>query len=190
MADLFRKKLMTIDTLQNIRGVDLPIGLAFVQLLITGPPGAGKTFYINKIHGWPNEGYIDLTRKGWWKDKTLIYRPREIHLGLPFEGFSHALTVFDPEWCNAEPPLCLQLERIQLPPEGQRIMQGNWRQRYIFEFLLPKPDVIFKQRQERKAEGYFPVDEVMTLDMVKRQVAVYQELVLYLCWVCLVGGVE
>lgn len=180
MADLFRKKLMTIDTLQNIRGVDLPIGLAFVQLLITGPPGAGKTFYINKIHGWPNEGYIDLTRKGWWKDKTLIYRPREIHLGLPFEGFSHALTVFDPEWCNAEPPLCLQLERIQLPPEGQRIMQGNWRQRYIFEFLLPKPDVIFKQRQERKAEGYFPVDEVMTLDMVKRQVAVYQELVLYL----------
>uniref|UniRef100_UPI004055E334 metallophosphoesterase n=1 Tax=Candidatus Electrothrix sp. TaxID=2170559 RepID=UPI004055E334 len=180
MADPFRKKLVAIDTLQNIRGVDLPVGLTFVQLLVTGPPGAGKTYYINTIHGWPNEGYLDLTRKGWWKDKTLIYRPREIHLGLPFEGFPQALTVFDPEWKEAEEPLHLQLERIQLPPEGHRFMQSNWRKRYIFEFLLPKPDVIFKQRQERQSEGYFPVDEVMTLDMVKRQVAVYQEVVLYL----------
>ncbi len=180
MADPFRKKLVAIDTLQNIRGVDLPVGLTFVQLLVTGPPGAGKTYYINTIHGWPNEGYLDLTRKGWWKDKTLIYRPREIHLGLPFEGFPQALTVFDPEWKEANKPLRLQLERIQLPPEGHRFMQSNWRKRYIFEFLLPKPDVVFKQRLERKSEGYFPVDEVMTLDMVKRQVAVYQEVVLYL----------
>ncbi|MDU9049983.1 MAG: metallophosphoesterase [Candidatus Electrothrix sp. Rat3] len=180
MADPFRKKLVPINKLQNIRGVDLPVGLTFVQLLVTGPPGVGKTFYIKKIHGWPNEGYIDLTRKGWWKDKTLIYRPREIHLGLPFEDFPQALTVFDSEWKDAEKPLRLQLERIQLPPEGYDFLQSNWRQRYIFEFLLPKPDVIFKQRQERKSEGYFPVDEVMTLDMVKRQVAVYQEIVLYL----------
>ncbi|MCI5223311.1 MAG: serine/threonine protein phosphatase, partial [Candidatus Electrothrix sp. AR4] len=81
---------------------------------------------------------------------------------------------------DAEKPLRLQLERIQLPPEGHGFLQSNWRQRYIFEFLLPKPDVIFKQRQERKSEGYFPVDEVLTLDMVKRQVAIYQEVVLYL----------
>lgn len=180
MADSFRKKLVAINTLQNIRGVDLPVGLTFVQLLVTGPPGAGKTFYIKKIHGWPNEGYIDLTRKGWWKDKTLIYRPREIHLGLPFEGFPHALTVFDPEWTDAEKPLRLQLERIRLPPEGYGFLQSNWRQRYIFEFILPKPDVIFKQRLERKSEGYFPVDEDVTLEMVKRQVAVHQEIVLYL----------
>jgi metallophosphoesterase superfamily enzyme len=180
MADPFRKKLVPINTLQNIRGVDLPIGLTFVQLLVTGPPGSGKTYYINTIHGWPNEGYIDLTRKGWWKDKTLIYRPREVHLGLPFEGFPQALTVFDPDWLAAEKPLPLQLERIQLPPEGHRFLQSNWRQRYIFEFLLPKPDVIYQQRLGRKAEGYFPVDEVMTLDMIKRQVAVYQEVVLYL----------
>jgi hypothetical protein len=137
MADPFRKKLVPINKLQNIRGVDLPVGLTFVQLLVTGPPGVGKTFYIKKIHGWPNEGYIDLTRKGWWKDKTLIYRPREIHLGLPFEGFPQALTVYDPEWKDAEKPLRLQLERIQLPPEGYDFLQSNWRQRYIFEFLLP-----------------------------------------------------
>ena len=180
MNDPFRKRLLPINELQKIRGVDLPIGLTFVQLLVTGPPGSGKTFYINKIHGWPNEGYIDLTRKGWWKDKTLIYRPREVHLGLPFEGFSRALAVFDPEWIHAEKPLRLQLERIQLPPEGYGFLQSNWRKRYIFEFLLPKPDVIFKQRQGRKSKGYFPVDEVLTFDMVKRQVAIYQEVVLYL----------
>ena len=102
MADPFRKKLVAINALQNIRGVDLPVGLTFVQLLVTGPPGAGKSFYIKKIRGWPNEGYIDLTSKGWWKDKTLIYRPREVHLGLPFEGFPQALTVFEPEWKDAE----------------------------------------------------------------------------------------
>lgn len=180
MADLFRKKLVAINTLQNIHGVDLPVGLAFVQLLVTGPPGAGKTFYINKIHGWPNEGYIDLTRKGWWKDKALIYRPREVHLGLPFEGYPQALTVFDQDWLESEEPLRLQLERIQLPPEGHGFLRSNWRQRYIFEFLLPKPDVIFQQRLERQAKGCFPADEGMTLDMVKRQVAVYQEVFLYL----------
>jgi metallophosphoesterase superfamily enzyme len=180
MADPFRKKLVPISELQNVRGVDLPIGLTFVQLIVTGPPGAGKTYYINKIHGWPNEGYLDLTRKGWWKDRSLTYRPREVHLGLPFEGHDQALAVFDPEWLEADPPLKLQLERIRIPPDGSRFLQSNWRQRYIFEFLLPPADVIFKQRQSRQSEGYFPVDEDLTLDIVKRQLAIYQEVVLYL----------
>ena len=71
MADPFRKKLVPITELQNVRGVDLPIGLTFVQLVVTGPPGSGKTFYVNKIHGWPNEGYLDLTRKGGTPGATL-----------------------------------------------------------------------------------------------------------------------
>ena len=180
MADPFRKSLVPITKLQNVRGIDLPIGLTFVQLVVTGPPGAGKSYYINKIHGWPNEGYLDLTRKGWWRDKSLTYRPREVHLGLPFEGFSQALAVFDPEWIEAPKPLKLQLERIKIPPDGSRFLQSNWRQRYIFEFLLPRAEVIFKQRQSRQSEGYFPVDESLTIDMVKRQLAIYQEVVLYL----------
>ncbi len=180
MADPFRKKLVPITELQNVRGVDLPIGLTFIQLIVTGPPGSGKTFYVNKIHGWPNEGYLDLTRKGWWKDKSLTYRPREVHLGLPFEGFPQALAVFDPEWTEAQKPLKLQLERFQIPPDGSRFLQSNWRQRYIFEFLLPKAEVIFEQRRSRQSEGYFPVDEVLSLDIVKRQLAIYQEVVLYM----------
>lgn len=180
MADPFKKVLVPITDLQKIRGVDLPVGLTFVQLIVTGPPGAGKTYYINKIHGWPNEGYLDLTRKGWWKDKSLTYRPREVHLGLPFEGFSQALAVFDPQWLESPKPLKLQLERIQIPPDGSKFLQSNWRQRYIFEFLLPSANIIFQRRQERKNEGYFPVDEELSLEIVKRQLAVYQEVVLYL----------
>jgi metallophosphoesterase superfamily enzyme len=180
MADPFRKKLVPITELQNVRGVDLPIGLTFVQLVVTGPPGSGKTYYVNKIHGWPNEGYLDLTRKGWWKDKSLTYRPREVHLGLPFEGVPQALAVFDPQWLEAEKPLKLQLERFQIPPDGSRFLQTNWRQRYIFEFLLPKAEIIFAQRQARQSEGYFPVDEELNIDIVRRQLAIYQEVVLYM----------
>lgn len=180
MIDPLKKKLVPIEHLQDIKGVQLPVRLSFVQLVVTGPPGAGKTYYINKVHGWPNEGYVDLTRKGWWRDQTLTYRPREVHLGFPFKGFSEALTVFDKEWLEAKEPLYLELKRIQIPPAGGNIFQTNWRTRYIFEFLLPGPKTIFKRRTERHKEGYFPVDKNLTLEMVVRQLDIYREVALYM----------
>lgn len=75
MIDPLHKKLKPIKETQVIRDVELPVGLEFRQLIVTGPPGSGKTYYINQIHGWPNEGYLDLTRRNWWKDRSLIYRP-------------------------------------------------------------------------------------------------------------------
>lgn len=180
MNDPLKKNLVPIEDLQDIRGVQLPARLNFVQLVVTGPPGAGKTYYINHIHGWPNEGYVDLTRKGWWKDQTLTYRPREVHLGFPFKGFSEALTVFDKEWLEAKEPLFLELERIQIPPVKNYFFQTNWRKRYIFEFLLPDPEIIFRRRMERHKEGYFPVDTNLTMEMVIRQVDIYREVALYM----------
>ncbi len=180
MNDPLKKNLVPIEDLQNIRGVQLPARLNFVQLVVTGPPGAGKTYYINHVHGWPNEGYVDLTRKGWWRDQTLTYRPREVHLGFPFKGFSEALTVFDKEWLEAEEPLYLELDRIQIPPVKKYFFQTNWRTRYIFEFLLPDPETIFRRRMERHKEGYFPVDENLTLEMVVRQLDIYREVALYM----------
>ncbi|MEN8189604.1 MAG: metallophosphoesterase [Thermodesulfobacteriota bacterium] len=180
MGDFLKKKLVPIKTLQDIKGVKLPAGLSFVQLIVTGPPGAGKSFYIKKIHGWPNEGYIDLTRKRWWKDKTLVYRPRETHLGLPFKGISKALTVFDDEWLEAASPLELDLDRIQIPPDSSTIIFGNWRKRYIFEFLLPKARTVFSYRKSRHSAGHIMVDEDISLKIVRRQLAVYQEVALYL----------
>ncbi len=180
MYDLLKKVLEPMEEVQDIRGISLPIGLQYLQLVVTGPPGAGKSYYINQIRGWPNEGYIDLTRKGWWRDQTLTYRPREVHLGMPFEESAEPLTVFDKEWLDASPPFHLDFSRIRIPPAGEGIFSTNWLHRYIFEFLLPDPKVIFERRSKRKEDGYFPVDTDLTLDMVIRQVQAYQEIALYL----------
>jgi len=180
MADPLKKILEPIKDLQVIRGVELPIGLEFLQLVVTGPPGAGKSYYIEQIKGWPNEGYLDLSQKGWWKDQSLIYRPREVHLGLPFVGIKESLTVFDKEWLKSGTPLELEPSRIVLPPEKKYSFQTNWRTRYIFEFLIPGPSTIYDQRMARQDDGYFPVDEKLTIEMVRQQVAVYREVALYL----------
>jgi len=180
MADPLKKILEPIKDLQIIRGVELPIGLEFLQLVVTGPPGAGKSYYIEQIKGWPNEGYIDLAQNSWWKEKSLIYRPREVHLGLPFKGIQESLTVFDKEWLKSDPPLELELDRIVIPPLKQHSFQTNWRNRYIFEFLIPGPSTIYEQRLGRQKQGFFPVDEKLNLDMVRRQVEVYREIALYL----------
>lgn len=180
MADPLKKILEPIKDLQQIRGIPLPIGLEFLQLVITGPPGAGKSYYIEQIGGWPNEGYIDLTQTGWWKDQSLVYRPREVHLGFPFKGFDEALTVFDKEWLNCDSPPELDLSRVKLPPQKTHFYQTNWRARYIFEFLIPGPSTIFDQRRKRQQQGYFPIDDRLNLEMVKRQVAVYRAVALYL----------
>lgn len=180
MQSPLKKKLVPIKDLQDIRGVMLPVGLEFLQLVVTGPPGAGKTYYINQIGGWPNEGYIDLTRKGWWKDQSLIYRPREINLGLPFKTHREALTVFDKEWIEASPPLRLELERIKILPNGDTPFSTNWLNRYIFEFIIPSPETIYERRIARHSEGYFPVDDNLSLEMVQRQVSDYREVALYL----------
>lgn len=180
MPDPLKKILQPIKDFQVIRGVQLPIGLEFLQLVVTGPPGAGKSYYIEQIKGWPNEGYLDLGQKGWWKDQSLIYRPREVHLGLPFKGCKESLTVFDKEWLKSTTPPELELSRIVLPPKKKYSFQTNWRTRYIFEFLIPGPSTIYEQRLARQNEGYFPVDEKLTLEMVRQQVAVYREVALYL----------
>ena len=180
MADPLKKILEPIQNLQNIRGVQLPIGLEFLQLVVTGPPGAGKSHYIEQIRGWPNEGYLDLTQKGWWKDQSLIFRPREVHLGLPFRGIKEAITVFDKEWLKSPVPPELELSRIKIPPARRYFFQSDWRARYIFEFIIPSPATIYEQRLGRQGKGYFPVDENLSLEMVRNQVAVYREVALYL----------
>ncbi len=180
MNDLLKKILVPISDIQEIRGIKMPIGLEYLQLVVTGPPGAGKSYYINQIRGWPNEGYIDLTRKNWWKDQTLIYRPREVHLGMPFKGYKEAFTVFDKEWLDINPPPPLELERVRIPPAGDSLFRTNYINRYIFEFLLPDPELIYERRKARQNQGYFPVDAYLTIEMVNRQNLAYQEIALYM----------
>jgi hypothetical protein len=180
MTDPLKKILEPIKDLQNIRGIDLPIGLEFLQLVVTGPPGAGKSYYIEQIRGWPNEGYLDLTQRNWWKNQSLIFRPREVHLGLPFKGIEEAVTVFDKEYLNCPTPPELDYPRIKIPPARKYLFLTDWRNRYIFEFLIPSPSTIFQQRLDRQSQGYFPVDDNLSFEMVRQQVAVYKEVALYL----------
>ncbi len=180
MTNILKKLLQPIEQTQKIRGIHLPVGLEFLQLIVTGPPGAGKTFYINQIRGWPNEGFIDLTLKRWWKNQSLIYRPREVHLGLPFHDTTESLTVFDKEWLEADPPLVLECGRIQIPPTSTNFFQTDWKHRYIFEFIIPSPKLVYQRRKDRHQEGYFPVDDDLSLEMVTRQAEVYREVALHL----------
>ncbi len=181
MIDPLHKKLKPINEIQVIRDVELPVGLEFRQLIVTGPPGSGKTYYINQIHGWPNEGYLDLAKRNWWRDRSLIYRPREIHLGIPYKGFKGALAVFDQEWLDASPDsLSIDYQRIRIPPRHQSWVSTNWRDRYIFEFILPDPETVYQRRLDRKQHGYFPVDSNLSLETVTRQIEAYSNIALYL----------
>ena len=164
---------------QHIKGVPFPSDIRYRQLIVTGPPGSGKSKLIRKIGGWPEEGFIDLTFKSWWRAQALTFRPREVHLGFPFVGYDEALTVFEKAFLEAPEPPELDLSRILLPPPKHYFFSTNWRARFVFEFLIPPPEEILKWRLARSKHETHPIDEGVTLDQVERQAAVYREAALH-----------
>ena len=166
--------------LQLINGIEFPAILKFRQLLVTGPPGSGKSTLIRTIRGWPEEGYIDLSMNNWWKVRTLSMRPREIHLGLPCVGHKKALAVFDDEWKQSKTPPELDVSRIKIPPKKKYFFSTNWRDRFFFEFLIPPPQTLLKWREKRAKQGTHPVDGTLNLNLVKNQVAVFRQVAFHL----------
>jgi len=166
--------------LHHMKGLSFPADVKFRHVLVTGPPGAGKSTLIKKLGGWSEEGYLDLARPRWWTDQALTFRPREVHLGFPFVGFEQGLAVFDPEWLQADPHPDLDFARIQLPPPKRTFLSVDWRKRYVFEFMLPPAEELFAQRSRRAKQDTHPVDRNLSLKLVTAQLEVFRRCAVYL----------
>lgn len=163
---------VAVEDVTAIKGIPYPAGVRFRQIIVTGPPGSGKTMLVQKLGGWPEEGYLDLGHKRWWNSPVLNFRPREVHLGLPFAGDKESHAVFDKDWLLT--PRSLEPERIQIPPEKRGFWSTDWRRKYVFDFQLLPAEHIYEIRQARAGRGSHPVDVDLTLSRVERQIAVYQ----------------
>jgi len=157
-----------------IKGIPFPEGVNFRQIVVTGPPGSGKTTLVEKLGGWTEEGYLDLAQRNWWRSQILTFRPREVHFGIPFERYDDSFAVFEPEWLAS--PSDIDFDRIQIPPEGKGVLGTDWRQKYIFDFQLIAAERIYALRRERVGQGSHPIDQDLSLQDVERQVAVYADL--------------
>ena len=151
--------------MQTIKGITYPLDVRFRELLITGPPGAGKSTLVAKMGGWPEEGAVDLCAQQWWLSRDLSYRPREVHLLLPFQGCEPCLSVFAHDWDGAIPPM-LDSERIVVPPSRGHFWSADWRNRFVFEFLLPTAETIHRRRLQRREREYHPDDEALETNTV------------------------
>jgi len=161
-----------VEAIDWIKGVAVPRGVRFRQIIVTGPPASGKTSLVQKLGGWPEEGCIDLATDHWWRSRVLAFRPREVHFSIPFKGFRDSHTVFDREWLAAPTPV--DYARIQIPPGRSWFFQTSWRTRLVFDFQLPSPDRIYTIRKARASVQSHPVDMMLAKEDVERQCAIYE----------------
>ncbi|MBF0371424.1 MAG: GAF domain-containing protein [Magnetococcales bacterium] len=168
-----------ISETQEIEGVLFPKEMDKRKLILTGPPGSGKSTIIRSVKGWPEEGYLDISSPEWWKSQALNMRPRELHFGLPFLGYDQAVPVYDTDSLDESTYLEIDFFRIPLPPAGTSPLATNFRDKFVFEFLLPPAKVTFERRRNRSQEGSHHVDKHLTLTKVQEELEFFQSLALF-----------
>jgi hypothetical protein len=166
--------------IQKIKGQPFPAHISLKQLLITGPPGSGKSMMVSKLGGWPEEGYIDLTLKRWWAASSLSFKPREVHLGFPFVGINQVLAVFEPEWLSLKEKPDIDTSRIMIPPTKVYFFSVDWFKRHVFEFLLPPAELLLERRLERQKKATHHVDQGLERLTIEQQLRAYQTAALFL----------
>ena len=159
------------------KGVAYPRGVPFRGIIVTGPPSSGKSSLVQKLGGWPEEGYIDLAKENWWRSRILTFRPREVHFGIPFRGIRESLSVFDPAWLATS--ALVDFRRIQIPPGKSSFFQFDWRARFIFDFQLLPSEQLYSIRKQRADSESHPVDRVLSKQDVERQCVVYEQLAMH-----------
>ncbi|MCB1965530.1 MAG: metallophosphoesterase [Candidatus Accumulibacter sp.] len=169
-----------VDSLQRLKGIAFPSDVRFRQILVTGPPGAGKSTMIRRLGGWSEEGYLDISRKYWWRSELLSVRPREIHLGFPMVGLAGAVSVYDADFLDCDPLPAVDLSRIALPPRQLFFLSVDWYRRYVFDFLLPPPELVFERRSARARQSTHPVDARLSVAICTAQIDVFRQVAGYL----------
>ena len=174
---MIESDLREISDISPLGGLPFPRQVAFRQLIITGPPGSGKSTEVGRIGGCPGEGYLDLSQR-WWRSRVLSLRPREVHLGFPLRGFDEALALFERAWLEADGAIQLSLGRVRLPPE-RGLFFPEMRRKYAFEFLLPPEEKVFRARRERAYRQSHHIDVELSQDDIREQLRLYWTMALH-----------
>ncbi|MBF0447905.1 MAG: hypothetical protein HQL67_06865 [Magnetococcales bacterium] len=166
--------------LNEKKGILYPKKMSPKSWIVTGPPGSGKSWLIQKVGGWPGEVAIDLAMDKWWKVEPLSHRPREVHFVLPFMGFDRSFAVYDERWSETIDFPPVDWKKIKIPNKKKFFLAPNWQERFVFDFIIPPASWTLAQRRRRfESADKRPMDQSPSEAWIFWQTAVHWQAALH-----------